>query len=181
MSLIYKKAFDLKCLKKLESVFEKEDNDKFIIGKELSYLSKFLYKEEKVITFLSGLMNNIDCLIVLTDKRMIFLDTTLIFTIINLDEISLIRYEVEESFGEIFIKFNTKERLIKNISKSTVNLFTNLVIESIEKYKKNNSNQAIQKDTKENYFLKFVELKEQGIVLEDKFDDIKQKLINGII
>lgn len=180
MSFIYKNAFNLRYLKKLESNFEKID-DESIIKKELSYLARILYKEEKVIAFLSGLMNNIDCLIVLTDKRMILLDTTLIFTIINLDEIDLIRDEIIDSFGEIFIKFNTKERLIKNISKSTVKLFINLVIDSIEKYKENNFNETIQKDTEENYSLKFVELKGQGIILEDKFDGIKQKLINGII
>ncbi len=184
MNYIYKKAFQPEHLKRLQTTFEKVSNDKFVIKEELSYLSRILYNEEKIKALLSGVMNDIDCLIVLTDKRIILIDTTLIFITIKLNEVNSITYKIINSFGELFIKDNLKERYIKNISKSTVKLFTNLVIDTIENYNKNYSEENAKKEMQKNYYLeleKLIGLKKKDIFSENKANGIKQKLINGTI
>lgn len=145
MDFIYKNAFNLKCLKKLQEKLEKINNENLFEKNKFSHLVKILYYEEKILTLISGVIKNSNYSIILTDKRIILIDTTLIFTIINLNEIGLIKYEINEYFGEIFIKYNSREKYIQNISKSVVKLFTNLVIE----LKKNEESPLIETTNKD--------------------------------
>jgi len=111
-------------------------DDRFFTSKELNYLQKVLMECEQVLAFASGLMDGNTWLIVLTDKRIIFLDKGLVYglkqVVIDLDRVNSVAGNTGLLFGKIMITDGARERKIENVWKKTVRPFTNKVQEAIE-------------------------------------------------
>ncbi len=87
------------------------------------------------MSFSSGLMDGNTWLIVLTDKRVIFLDKGMIYGLkeksIFLSMINSVSGQTGIIFGKIIITAGSGDTIIKNVWKKTVKNFTNSVHEAI--------------------------------------------------
>ena len=111
-------------------------DDQFFTARELNYLPQMLMGGEQVLAFTSGLMDGNTWLIVLTDKRIIFLDKGLLYGLeqvsIDLDRVNSIASTTGLMFGEILITDGARQRKIEDVSKHSVRIFTNKVQAAIE-------------------------------------------------
>lgn len=110
-------------------------DDRFFTTKELDVLPKILAMQEQILSFSSGLMDGNTWLIVLTDRRVLFVDKGMIFglkqTSMPLESIVTIDGETGLIFGTIRISTAAGPREIRNVWKRTVNPFINKVDEAM--------------------------------------------------
>lgn len=166
-------------------------DDQFFTKKELNYLPEILTPGEQILAFTSGRLN-VDgdksmstCLITLTDKRIILLDKGMIYglkqDIINLDKVNSISGSTGLMFGSITITEGAGSRIIENVWKKTVKIFTNKAQEAIDALK-NNSKQSSGSSAPEDKYAKLeklVALKEKGILSESEFLEEKRKILGS--
>lgn len=109
-------------------------DDRFFTTKELDVLPKILAPMEQVLSFSSGLMDGNTWLIVLTDRRILFLDKGLLYglkqTSIDLENVVVIEGSTGLVFGSISISTAAGPREIRNTWKRSVNAFINKVNEA---------------------------------------------------
>ncbi|MYA88975.1 MAG: hypothetical protein F4X97_11105 [Boseongicola sp. SB0662_bin_57] len=110
-------------------------DDTFFTKKELNHLPSALMEMEQVIAFSSGLMDNNTWLIVLTDRRILFLDKGMFFglkqTAIPINKVNAVSGKTGMILGAIEISDGHATRKIKNVPKATVLHFVNKVQETI--------------------------------------------------
>ena len=109
-------------------------DDMFFTKRELHHLPKVLMGMEQVIAFSSGLMDGNTWLIVLTDRRVLFLDKGWVYGLkqvaIPLDKITSVSGKTGIFFGTIEIQ-TSEPRKITNVLKATVLPFTNMLQEAL--------------------------------------------------
>lgn len=180
-------------LKKEYNRIAKESGDlQFLTKKELDYLPEILQDTEQVIAFSSGLMDSHSWLIVLTDRRIIFLDKGMIYglkqEVIPLNRVSAVSGSTGILFGDIVITDGAKNRKITNVLKKTVKIFTNRCQEAIDaisqrqyqpQISQNTQSQIIQKTEQDPYekLEKLANLKEKGIISQEEFEEEKKKIL----
>lgn len=187
MNFGYKTASKKELKEKWKEIAKKVGDSKFFTKKELNYLPKILSEDEDVIAFTSGFMDKHTWLIVLTNKRIVFLDKGMFFGLeqiaIDLDRITSVSGKTGLFFGEILIEDGVKERYIKNVLKKTVRPFTNLVNEEIQKYRQKLYHQQSNKTSTEDPYAKLeklMTLKEKGTISEEEFNEAKRKILENI-
>lgn len=116
----------------------KEIGDTRIMTKrELMYLPKILSEGEQVLAYTSGLMDANSWIIVLTDRRILFLDVGFFYGVkqvsINLDMINAISGETGFILGSIEITHGAGSWIIEKVWKGAVPVFTTKVRDAIEK------------------------------------------------
>lgn len=101
----------------------------FLTKKELQYLPEIIQNGESILAFASGFMDNNSWLIVLTDRRIIFLDKGFLYglkqTVIPLNRINAISGTTGILLGKIIITDGAGSRKISNVPKQTVKPFIN--------------------------------------------------------
>jgi hypothetical protein len=111
-------------------------DDRFFTARELNHLPRILMDGEQVLAFSSGLMDGNTWLIVLTDKRVIFLDKGLLYGLrqvsVDLDRINSVASNTGLLFGDILITDGARQRKIEDVAKRSVGIFTNKVQEAID-------------------------------------------------
>ncbi len=116
-------------------------DDMFFTKKELRHLPEVLMDMEQVLAFSSGLMDGNTWLIVLTDRRVLFLDKGILYGLkqaaIPINKINAVSGKTGLLLGTIEISDGSATRRIKNVPKQTVIPFTNKVQEVIEQHSGN--------------------------------------------
>lgn len=183
-------AFDFKNASKTElkneynRIAKEIGDDQFFTKKELNYLPEVLRDGEQILAFTSGLMDGNTWLITLTDRRVIFLDKGMIYgltqSVIDLDKINAVSGSTGIFFGKISIEDGASERVIENVWKKTVKVFTNKIQDAIEARKNNNSQSVSNTPVTEDPYEKLEKLaglKEKGIISEEEFNEEKKKIL----
>lgn len=185
MSFDFKGATPEEQEKECKRIAQEMGDDRFFTKKELKYLPEVLADNEQVISFVSGLMDGRTWLIVLTDRRIIFLDKGMFFgltqTSINLDKVNSVSGDTGILMGSISIEDGASTKEIKNVLKQTVPGFCNLVRDAIETRTRNapaNSAQAVASpESLSDRLVSLADLVTKGILTKDEFDKQKEKLL----
>lgn len=189
MSFDFKNASKEELKIKYKEIAKEMKDDQFFTKKELNYLPEILYDKEQVLAFSSGLMDGSTWLIVLTDRRIIFLDKGMIYGLkqasIPLDKVNAIAGSTGILFGKLIITDGARERKIENVWKGTVKPFTNKAEWAIENAKRNQNShpqsQAPTVDDKYAKISKLGELLDKGLISQDEFDLEKKKILGESI
>ncbi|EOI3476386.1 PH domain-containing protein [Cronobacter dublinensis] len=157
--------------------------------KEFFHLPEILKSGEQPLAIASGMMDGNTWLITLTNKRVIFLDKGMIFGVkqvdINLNSIVSVGGKTGLLLGEIMISTSGQNYTIKNVMKGSVIPFTNLVNETMETLNtpaqpQQEPNKATQTfDEQMSKIERLAEMKEEGILSEEEFQQQKQRILNG--
>lgn len=157
--------------------------------KEFFHLPEILNSGEQPLAIASGMMDGNTWLITLTNRRVIFLDKGMIFGVkqvdINLNNIVSVGGKTGLMFGEIMISTSGQNYIIKNVLKGAVIPFTNLVNET-----RNTMNAPTQPqqepakatqsfDEQMSKIERLAEMKEEGILTEEEFQQQKKRILNG--
>ncbi len=157
--------------------------------KEFFHLPEILNSGEQPLAIASGMMDGNTWLITLTNRRVIFLDKGMIFGVkqvdINLNNIVSVGGKTGLMFGEIMISTSGQNYIIKNVLKGAVIPFTNLVNET-----RNTMNAPAQPqqepakatqsfDEQMSKIERLAEMKEEGILTEEEFQQQKKRILNG--
>lgn len=173
---------------KYDEIAKKIGDDQFFTKKELNYLPEILKDGEQVLAFTSGLMDGTTWLLVLTDKRIIFLDKGMIYGLkqetMNLSVIQSIGCTTGIFFGTINITHGGKSVKIENVWKKTVKVFTNMIQEQMDIINNSNvksnitNNEEHKEEDKYDKIEKLYKLKEKGIITEEEFNKEKEKILS---
>ncbi|MDU7198364.1 PH domain-containing protein [Phytobacter diazotrophicus] len=157
--------------------------------KEFFHLPKILNHGEIPLAIASGMMDGNTWLITLTNQRVVFLDKGMLFGVkqvdVNLPNIVSVGGKTGLLLGEITISTSGQNYTIKNVAKTSVIPFTNLVNEA-RNIKTSSTPPAISHsvesesfDEKMSKIERLAEMKEDGILTENEFQQQKQKILNG--
>ncbi|KAA1047259.1 PH domain-containing protein [Pseudocitrobacter sp. 73] len=160
--------------------------------KEFFHLPEVLNSGEQPLAIASGMMDGNTWLITLTNQRVIFLDKGMIFGVkqvdVNLHNIVGVGGKTGLIFGEIMISTSGQNYTVKNVIKSSVIPFTNLVNEtrnSITNAKVSVETPAPKSTGKPSFddvmdkIERLAEMKEEGILTDEEFQQQKQRILNG--
>ncbi len=157
--------------------------------KEFFHLPEILNSGEHPVAIASGMMDGNTWLITLTNKRVIFLDKGMIFGVkqvdINLNNIVSVGGKTGLIFGEIMISTSGQNYTIKNVMKASVIPFTNLVNETRNSadtpapQRKEPSKDGQSFEEQMAKIERLAEMKEEGILTEEEFQQQKQRILNG--
>ena len=115
-------------------------DDRFFTTKELALLPKIMTGGEWLYGFSSGFMDSSTWLIVLTSKRVIFLNKNLLWgheeTSVGLGKINSVQKKTGIMFGTIMIHDGSREYQIRNVWKKSVIPFTNRLDQAIEEFER---------------------------------------------
>ncbi|MES2662335.1 MAG: PH domain-containing protein [Pseudomonadota bacterium] len=167
-----------------QKIADEMGEDQFLTKKELSFLPATLMAWEQVLGFTSGQMDGNTWLIVLTDRRIIFLDKGLISGLkqffIDLDNVQVVSGNTSLFSGKIHITDGSNHRIIENVWKKTIIFMTNKIQAAIE-LRKNNKYVAPQVSDKDSdpyeRLEKLAVLKNKGIISEEEFVREKKKIL----
>ena len=125
----FKNATKKELRKEYQRIAQATGDTRFFTKKELYHLPKILLHGEQVLAFSSGMMDGKTWLIVLTDRRVVFLDKGMLYglrqTTVPINKISAVSGETGILFGKIAIGVGSEEREISQVIKHTVVPFTN--------------------------------------------------------
>lgn len=167
-------------IKSLEGV------EKLLARKELKELPAILWEDEKVEDIVQGRYNNHSGVLVATNKRLIFIDKTLLGKLyvedFPYDKITSIQYKTGWVFGEITIYASGNKAEIKDVLKGHVKRFAEYVRARITAPKEHASLSAMQTQSINNVdFLSQLErlatLKEKGLISDEEFEAAKKRLL----
>jgi len=157
-------------------------DDQFFTKKELNHLPSVLADGEQVLSFSSGVMDGSTWLIVLTDRRVIFLDKGLIYGLkqasIDLDKINAVSGKTGLLLGSIIIEDGASSRAITNVQKRTVAAFTNKLRDAMEN-RKAARHQSVAPALHDlaGQLEKLDQLRQRGLLTDDEFAVQKAKLL----
>lgn len=157
--------------------------------KEFFHLPQVLNAGEHPVGIVSGMMDGNTWLITLTNQRVIFLDKGMIFGVkqvdVNLMNIVSVGGKTGLMFGEITISTSGQNYTVKNVMKASVIPFTNLVNETRNSLNKPASpttsinNEKSSFDDAMDKIDRLAEMKAEGILSEEEFQQQKQRVLNG--
>lgn len=157
-----------------------KDANTFGTKKEIRYLPEILDATEKVMGLTSGIMNGNTWLLVLTAKRVIFLDKGMIWGLkqseIPLEKINSIEHETGLLFGTIAIWDGAAKAVIKNVIKNTVKPFVIALNKELDRIRSTKYPTSAPVDLADQ-IKKLGDLKNQGLLTEDEFQAQKSKLL----
>lgn len=153
--------------------------------KEFFHLPEILNSGEEPLGIVSGMMDSNTWLITLTNQRIIFLDKGMIFGVkqvdINLRNVASVGGKTGLMLGEITISTSGQNYTIKNVIKSSVIPFTNLVNETRNSITRTPTPASSEKSSFDNVMDKIerlAEMKDEGILTEEEFQQQKQRILN---
>lgn len=161
-----------------------------MVKKEFNYLLNILKGDETFEIYAEGIYDGNTWLIVLTNKRVIFLDKGMVYGLkvyeIPLNKINSISYSKGMVYGSLSVFHGSSNALIKNIRNEMVQPFAKKVDEQLDKLKEDNnkkinSSQVINNSNKESVTDKLKKLKElldMEIITQEEFQSKKSELLS---
>ncbi|WP_285110379.1 PH domain-containing protein [Pediococcus sp. AC40] len=174
-------------LKEIQRQMEKAGvSDTFGTKKEVKALPEILNDDETIQYATSGFVDGNTVLIVLTQKRILFIDKGLIFGIksteIPLDMVNGVSYSKGLLFGKISITNGAVTTLVEQVDKNTAPIMVNKIKESSEKYKESlhtlssNISSTTPLDGPDQ-IKKYKELLDEGIITQEEFNAKKKQIL----
>lgn len=159
-------------------------HDTFGTKKEIKYLPNILDDNETVLSFTSGFFDGNTWLIVLTHRRLIFLDKGMIYGLkqreIPLDHINSVGHKIGLMLGSIAIQDGASAIRIDNIQKQTIVPFIDALNKSIDNFKMGRSTcKEYSSMSSADEIKKYKQLLDEGIITNEEFN-IKKKQILGL-
>lgn len=167
----------------------------FVTEKEINRIPELLHADEYVVFFTSGFMSSdgeiktnwgtSTWLAVLTNKRVLFLDSAFLTDSLNQHSIPLKRVQAVSAhqgfyFGKVVIETGGKRTIIDNAWKSTVKKFAELTNQLVQDIVDAEDAPAVLGESNLDKLKKLGELKETGVITEKEFTEQKEKLLKGI-
>jgi len=152
--------------------------DHWFTKKEIKYLPEIINEDETIKAITSGLWEGNTWLIVVTQRRVLFLDKGMIYGLkqveLPISQISAIVHKTGLVLGEIIVSTSGGAKHIKQIRKQDVVKFAQILSDII----KNKENKAFMQQTDiPDQIKKISDLKEQGILTEEEFQKKKGELL----
>lgn len=185
----YATASESELKKEFQRLAKLSGDDSFGTKKEFLHLPKILNAGETPLAVASGFMDGNTWLITLTNQRVIFLDKGMLFGVkqvdVNLNNIVSVGGKTGLLLGEILISTSGQNYKVKNVVKSAVIPFTNLVNET-----RNNSSQSVKRTEQPNgtsqafddamtKIERLAKMRDEGILTEEEFQHQKNRVLNG--
>jgi len=160
---------------------------KFLGMKEIKELPNILWEDEKVEKLVQGIYENANGILVATNKRLIFIDKSLLGKLrvedFPYDKISSIQYQAGWIYGNITIYSSGNKAKIGNIDKKQTGNFAEYIRARISGSKEHASaptpHTAVSSDDVISKLEKLANLKERGILSEEEFLEQKKKILNS--
>lgn len=154
-------------------------DDRFLTRRELKALPDLLAAGEQVFAFSSGFMDGKSWLIVLTDKRILFLNKGFLYGLdqssISLDKINSISGSTGILFGDIVVEDGANKHWIKRVWKGSVAKFIAKAREVMENRKQG---VGVSDEYARYAAIEWLAtLKERGSITQDEFDAQKRLLL----
>ncbi len=156
--------------------------DSWFTKKEIRYLPDVIDEEEEIKAITSGLHEGNTWLIVITTRRILFLDKGMIYGLkqmeMPLTQITSVSHKTGLMFGDIEIYTAGGKKKIETISKRDVPKVAAILSDLIKQvhYNRNPSQPSQQPDIV-SQLEKLAELKEKGILTEEEFLAQKAKIL----
>lgn len=157
------------------------DSLKLGVRKEIKALTKILDDNEVIQYATSGMLEG-TVLMVLTQRRIIFLDCGFLYGIkqteIPLDMVNSVSFKNKLLFGTITIAHGSGSILIKNVQFNDCPIMVERIKKCAEEYK----NQKVKTETSSSFSVadelsKLKELLDTGILTKEEFETQKQRLL----
>lgn len=157
----------------------------FFGRKEVNELPNIIQENEIIKSLIQGTYNNGSGILVLTDKRMIFVDKGVLSLKTEdfpLSKITSIQFESGLLLAKIKIHTSSNVAEIANVEKDAGKLFVDFARNQIEEHESKGSNsQPIQQQPDIlGQIEKLAELKDKGILTEAEFNEKKTKLLEQL-
>lgn len=181
--LDYKKATQQQLKEEYKRLSEVVQNVSFGTKKEFFHLPNILNDNEQPLAIASGMMDGNTWLITLTNQRVIFLDKGMLFGVkqvdISLKDVVSVGGKTGMLLGSITISTSGQNYTIKDVAKTSVIPFTNLV-NSTRNNLNINSNQSTSSAGTDivAQLEKLALLKEKGVLTEEEFQQQKSRILN---
>lgn len=157
-------------------------SDTFGTKKEISILPEILHDEETLLYATSGFFNGNTILIIITDQRLLFLDSGMIYgtntTEIPLDKINSVSYSKGLLLSTLVVYNGATAVKVDNIANNTIEKLASEIKKSYSKYQSRNipsDNDNLISPADE--LKKFKELLDMGAISETEFDSKKKGLL----
>lgn len=157
-------------------------HDTFGTKKEIRYLPNILDDNEAILSFTSGFFDGNTWLIVLTHRRLIFLDKGMIYGLkqreIPLDHINSVGHKIGLLLGSIAIQDGASAIRIDNIQKQTIVPFIDTLNRSIDNFKMGrNIRRESPSISAADEIKKYKLLLDEGTITEEEFKIKKRQLL----
>ena len=160
-----------------------KDYSQWFTKKEINHLPAVLDEGEVIRGFTSGFYDGNTWLIVVTNRRLLFLDKGMIYGMkqmeMPLKHISAISHKTGLMFGEISVQTSGGTHKISKVFKKNVSLIartiSDLIKETHEPAPINNQNNSVDVATQ---LEKLGSLKEKGLLTDEEFQTQKTKLLS---
>lgn len=159
----------------------------FWTNKEIRHLPKLLDENERILALTSGFMDNATWLLVLTERRLLFLNCGMFFGLrqvqIPLDRVQSIDNSFAIAFGTISIWDGASSFRIGMVLKTSIIPFVRATEDAIVAYKQRQQPQQAAAprhgagDDIATQIAKLAQLKESGYLTEEEFTAQKKKLL----
>ncbi|ARW24614.1 hypothetical protein S101189_01178 [Pediococcus acidilactici] len=162
-------------------------SDTFGTKKEVKALPEILSDDEVIKYATSGFVDGNTVLVVLTQKRIIFIDKGMIFGIksteVPLDMINGVSYSKGLLLGKIAITNGAVTTLIEQVDKSTAPIMVDKIKEASEQYKSSLRNASANTSNDKmldgpDQIRKYKALLDEGILTQEEFDTKKKQILN---
>jgi hypothetical protein len=185
MSFDYRNATPGALGREFRRIARLSGDHRFFTRKELRHLPSILADGEDVLCFASGMMDGSTWLIVLTSRRILFLDKGMFFGLkqvaINLEKVNAVTGHTWLLFGRIQLEDGAANRTIEMVPKRTVVPFTNAVRDAMELLRVRHSPQtpvAPKTETdRVSQLERLAALCEKGVLSEAEFVDQKARIL----
>jgi len=168
-----------------EQIKKLGDFDQWFTKKEIRYLPEILDEDEEIKAMTSGVHEGNTWLIVVTTRRLLFLDKGMIYGLKQMEmplaQITSVSHKTGLMFGEIEVDTAGGKKKIETISKKDVPKVAKIISDLIKELnnKSNSTNNTDKQLDIVSQLEKLAELKEKGILTEEEFIAQKNKLLNS--
>lgn len=159
-------------------------DDRFFTKKELLHLPEIVAPDEEVLCFASGMLDGTTWLIVLTNRRILFLDKGMFFGLkqvsINLDKVNAVTGRTWLLFGRIQIEDGAANRTIDFVPKKAVVPFTNRVRDALAALRHDRIPRppaAAAHLDRVSQLERLEGLRDRGVLTQAEFDDQKSRIL----
>jgi hypothetical protein len=184
MSFDFKNSSPSQLKEEYKRIAAETADDGFFTKRELNHVQSILMENEQVLAFTSGLMDAHTWLIVLTDRRILFLHKGMIYglkqTSIDLAKVNAVTADTKLLFGTIRIEDSARQRTIERVSKKSAIRFTNKTREALDALNKPldySTNNTVESTV--STLEKLLSLKERGVLNEEEFEEQKNRILRG--
>ena len=167
-----------------EQIKKLGDFDQWFTKKEIKYLPQVIDEGEEIKAMTSGLHEGTTWLIVVTNRRILFLDKGFFYGLkqmeMPLNQITSVSYKTGLMFGTLEVNTAGGTKRIEDISKKDVPKVAAIISELLRNLQSGSSQtQQQNKIDVVSQLERLAELKEKGILTEEEFQEQKAKLLKG--